>query len=63
MQAFAEVARDVAALGTATSLLYMWTITFTALAATLARDPQRRLDARRALKILLHRHSKKNSQG
>jgi hypothetical protein len=60
MRTLAEVTRDVAALGATTSLLYVCTITLTALAATLSRDPERRLDARRALKILLQRHGKDN---
>jgi hypothetical protein len=53
MQSFIELARDAAGLGAVSSLLYVCTITVTTLAATLSRDPQRRLDARQALRILL----------
>lgn len=55
MQTLIEMVRDTAALSAMSSVLYACTITVTTLTATLSRDPQRRLDARRVLKILLHR--------
>lgn len=58
MQDLVELARDAAGLSAMSSLVYVCTITFTTLTATLSRDPQRRRDARHALKILLNHRGK-----
>jgi len=52
-----EVTRDATALGSASSLLFMVTVTAVSIAATFSRDPRRRTDARRALEILLRRNT------
>jgi hypothetical protein len=53
-----EISCGAAVLSSVTGLLYAATVTAVALTASLSRDPYRRADARRALRILLRRRNK-----